>query len=341
MKYKGLIFRMTAIGLSTFITLLFIEIVLRIFGPKYYRFDNRSHEEYYTNPRGYHIPIRKAGRYTVYGLKYNESPEIYRLPDKVLKNSKIKKNLKILGLGDSFTYGRGVKYKDIYLTKLEKLLSQNYGRIGIKNCGMPAADIGDMIRIYLYEVHKKIFPLVVYGFVLNDFGLPGSEEITGLDFIDINNAGNRFNPLRKNLAIVNFVFYSLEKYRLHKITIQAYKNAFKGECGERGFRKLKELNGIIETTGGRLVLMIFPLLYDFEDYPFKEIHTKIIDFCNKENIPVLDLLPSFSQYKAKELWANPTDHHPNEIAHNVAANELYKFLQNNKLLNNISNNKQK
>lgn len=74
------------------------------------------------------------------------------------------------------------------------------------------------------------------------------------------------------------------------------------------------------------------LLYDFERYPFYEIHKKISLFCAQEGIPLLDLFMAYSGYKAENLWVNPRDYHPNEIAHRVAGEELYNFLTNKKLL---------
>ena len=109
---KIFVFRCVAIVLSLLAGLLFLEVILRIRGPKYYRFNNRDYE-YYTNPRGYHIPIRKENGRTVYSLIYRIDSEGRRLSDTAPFDRKQKDNL-ILGLGDSFTHGRSVKYDDIY-----------------------------------------------------------------------------------------------------------------------------------------------------------------------------------------------------------------------------------
>ncbi|MBU1134809.1 MAG: hypothetical protein KJ569_07860 [Candidatus Omnitrophica bacterium] len=156
--------------------------------------------------------------------------------------------------------------------------------------------------------------------------------------MDFNNGGYKFSPLRKSSALINFIAHVLEKQRLHKITAQGYKDAFRDENGRIYFTMLRELNETIKSRGEKLVIVLFPLLYNFKNYIFKDIHLKIADFCSKENIFLLDLLSSFSQYKAKELWANPTDHHPNEIAHDIAADVLYKFLQQNKILDRMFDN---
>ncbi|MFC1631240.1 hypothetical protein ACFL1I_05580 [Candidatus Omnitrophota bacterium] len=327
---KRLIFKFSALILSALIFILGAEIILRLCGPKYYRFNNLS-SEYYTNPRGYHIPLRKEGPHTIYGLNYTSSREGYRLPDRPPFFDENKQN-RILGLGDSFTYGRSVKYEDIYLTKLEGLLKQDLPNLGIKNCARVALDLEDILAIYFLESAHKHFPLVIYGFVLNDFGLPGKERIVGLDFIDINNSGYTFNRLRQISRLYNLIWYALEKRMLHQVTIKAYQQAFEGEYAKKKFQTLNLLNRLITGKGSKLVIVLFPLLYDFENYYFSGIHQKLAEFCEQQDILLLDLLPAFSEYPAEALWANPIDHHPNEIAHRLAAEEIAHFLRQHKLL---------
>ncbi|HLD29102.1 MAG TPA: hypothetical protein VJC03_02085 [bacterium] len=319
-------FRISASFLSLAAVLVLAEVLLRLFGPEYYKFGNSS-QEYYSNPRGYFIPLKREGRDILYGLNYTGTPEGYRTSDIPVYGQEETPSGRntILGLGDSFTFGRGVKYEDIYLSRLEKMLGKE--KVKVRNCATVGADMNSVIGTYLKESSGKKYPLVLYGFVLNDFGLPHKEKIVGLDFIDINNGGHTYLPLRKRSALLNFLFHVFEKRRLHRVTRQAYLNAFEGARGREGFKKLEYLDQSVKKTGGRLAVAVFPLLYDFREYPFKEIHEKIAFFCSERNIPCLDLLPAFSEQSAESLWAHPTDHHPNERAHKIAAEEIFKFLK--------------
>jgi lysophospholipase L1-like esterase len=335
--FKTRIFRAAAILLSIFIAVFFFELFLRICGPKYFRFNKRS-DEYYTNPRGYHLFLRNDGGDNIYGLKYRETAEGYRLPDKIsyVENNNEKYNHFILGIGDSFTYGQGVKYEDLYLTRLERLLDKDNRKIKVENRGLDGADINKIFEVYLFESSKRSYPLVIYGFMLNDFGLFGAHKIIGSDFVDINNGGNRWNAWRSNLASVNLIAYVMERRRLHNHTMKAYLDAFKGEYARLGFKTLGQLNQGIKSKGGTLVITLFPLIYNFKNHPFREIHDKISRFCIQENIPFLDLLPAFSEYRPEELWVNPTDYHPNEIAHRIAAENIYHFLKKGNLLKSLT-----
>jgi hypothetical protein len=300
---------------------------LRIFGPPYYRFNNLS-EEYYSNPRGYHDVLRKEGLHTVYGLSYHEDSHGYRIESGEGQSPIDSPEKQILGLGDSFIYGRGVRYQDICLTRLEKLLNHGSDRVAVKNCGVVGAGVQDVMEIYTRE-STSLPPgsLVLYGLVLNDFGLDLAEPIRGLNFIDINNGGYTFSPLRNRSAFINFVFHLIEKRRLHNETLKAYLDSFEGESAENGFAILSNLNESILENDGTLLIVIFPLLYDFENYRFSSIHRKIESFCEIRQIMYLDLFPAFSQYEAEDLWANPTDHHPNETAHRIAAEEIATFIE--------------
>lgn len=276
------------------------------------------------------MAIREEGIHTVYGLNYNEDAKGYRVSSDGYEQKEVENPMKyIAALGDSFTYGRGVKYADIYMTRLRRRLNQDVKKIEVKNYGRVNANIQDILNIYLREsAELPQGSVVIYGFVLNDFGLKYSTPIKGLDFIDINNGGNKFNVLRNRSAFINLIFHCIEIRQLHTYTIDAYLNSFEGQNAEEGFTVLRQLNQSILSDGNIPLLVLFPLLYDFENYKFKSVHEKIEIFCADNQILFLDLLPAFSKYKAKELWANYTDHHPNEIAHRIAADEIYRFIKN-------------
>jgi hypothetical protein len=44
-------------------------------------------------------------------------------------------------------------------------------------------------------------------------------------------------------------------------------------------------------------------------------------------MPFLDLLDTFRGHDEKSLWVHPTDHHPNEAAHALAAEAIERFVR--------------
>jgi lysophospholipase L1-like esterase len=309
------------------VTAVVLEIVLRIFGPPYFRFNNLS-QEYYSNPRGYHDVLRQEDKHTVYGLNYHDDDDGYRTSGNEDVIPPASHDVQVLGLGDSFTYGRGVRYEDVYLTRLQHLLNRGSDHVVVRNCGVVGAGVEDVLGFYEREsIGLAQGSLVIYGLVLNDFGVDSAGAIKGLNFIDINNGGYTYNPLRDRSALVNFALHAIDTRRLHTATLRAYEESFEGESAERGFELLKTLQRTVEEDGGTLLVVVFPLLYDFNDYPFKVVHGMIDEFCVQEGIAHLDLFPAFSRHEAEDLWANPTDHHPNELAHRIAADEIAAWIR--------------
>ncbi|SHJ81422.1 hypothetical protein SAMN02745216_02324 [Desulfatibacillum alkenivorans DSM 16219] len=327
---RKITFRLLAVLLGLVLAFIILETAARLMGPEYYRFNNRSHE-YYTNPRGYHHIVRMDGETPVYGLDYNFAREKYRLPPGAPKNYLDGKRFDVLGLGDSFMTGAGVKYEDVCFRRLEKMFKEEGRDLKIKNCAVPGVNLGHISSICAHELSLQPYPLVIYGFVLNDLGLPGRESITGSDFIDQNNGENQYNPWRKRLACVNLAASLIEKIRLNTQTTRAYLDAYEPDYAGPRLDILESMAKEVEGRGGRMVLVLFPLLYDFDNYRFEKCHALLRDFATNKGIPVLDLLPAFSQHKARDLWVNPTDHHPNELAHAIAAREIFRFLNQENL----------
>lgn len=318
---------------SILLMLVCTEIALRIAGPRYHKFNNRS-DLYYSNPRGYHRRVGSDGGEALYGIPHQATREGFRAPDTSTPEAAAawKMPCDVLALGDSFTFGRGVYDRDIYVSRIASALQKGGKRVRIRNAGMNGADIEEMLMIHNTVRKREPYKLVIYGFVLNDFGLPDIYKIVGRDLIDQNNGGYSYNPWRRRIALVNFVAGAADRIRLHRTTIRAYQEAFRGARADRGFEMLRQLRTRVVDDGARFAIVLFPLLYDFGDYPFREAHEKLAAFCARERIPFLDLLPVFASHTAESLWVHPTDHHPNETGHRLAADAVTGFLLEQRLV---------
>lgn len=318
--------KVPAFAIALLAVFVFAEIGLRLAGPRYHKLNNSG--RYYTNPRGYYEQVAVDGAEIVYGLHYNTTKEGFRLPDGVAGWSAVRdtRPAEILLLGDSFTFGRGVRYGDTYASRLEKILASGGTAWRVRNAGAVGLNVEEIERVYSHEAAGRKYKLAVYGFVLNDFGLAAGETAAGADFIDQNNREAGSAGPRGFSAALDLVLHIIDRRRLTKDTVNAYLEAFRGGNAKEKYAVLRRLNGKVKAGGGKLVIMIFPLLYNFRNYPFSGIHDSLRGFCAEEGIFCLDLLPAFSRYRDRELWAAPTDQHPNEIAHRVAAESLAEFL---------------
>jgi hypothetical protein len=90
------------------------------------------------------------------------------------------------------------------------------------------------------------------------------------------------------------------------------------------------LRGIAANCDANDVLccdVLFPILHRLDDrYPFRGIHESLQQEIESTGALFVDLLPELVGKDESELWVHPTDHHPNEIVHKIAARKLAEAL---------------
>ena len=74
---------------------------------------------------------------------------------------------RILGVGDSFTYGEGVELEQTYLSRLESRLEQA-GRVDVIKAGVPGYGPSQMVRMALERLEKDRPETVVMGLFYSD-----------------------------------------------------------------------------------------------------------------------------------------------------------------------------
>jgi hypothetical protein len=255
--------------------------------------------------------------------------------------SKTDGTYRILGIGDSFTFGVGVKDGDTFLNRLQLQLnaeSSGHVRFQVLNAGVQGYNTRDEI-VYLANHWLALKPdLVLIVFYIND---AYSDET-------ILNRGEElgiYDPEPSGLAryssLVDLVQYRYKAYWQSKAVETYYKSHYftearqvlerpgQNEMDWPGCREaLEHAARICRQRNVKLGLVIFPQLYKLNDaYPFLQIHQLVGDTCRRIGIPVLDLLDTFHGHNPETLWVHPSDHHPNEIAHALAAKSIESFVR--------------
>ena len=226
-------------------------------------------------------------------------------------------------VGDSFTFGQGVKETDT----LGYLLNETYPEINFQNWGKSAADINTVTEI-CKDIIKSVPSVeeVIYFYNLNDVLM--SEEISSQqkDIIDFQNVRwwrdeQRYGTLEKVLS--KSTLFSLVRRiwvvnRESTLTIQNYKDMYLSKSNRKEFLStIDEIQTIKDTLAARVIsfrMIIYPLLHKdlLGRYPFESIHAVIINECNKRGIICLDgYVPFKSYYSLKKFAVHPLDYHPN------------------------------
>jgi hypothetical protein len=253
-------------------------------------------------------------------------------------NPKVPGTIRILVLGDSFTFGHGVTDdRAIFPTILERELNAESAggghAIEILNGGLWGSMTGQWLELF-ERVKDRFEPdIVVMVFFLRDGTRTSS-------------MGGFFGPIRQQIVAANrrsAVYQFSYAYRLYKDLIdrnrihnsysRALLDSYIGTPEQTEEWRLAQENMhriklIAESRDATTALVIFPVLAELnEHYPFQPICRVIAEFGEKEDLPTHDLLPAFLHRNAPELWISPFDQHPNARAHSIAASSLLPFFR--------------
>lgn len=257
-------------------------------------------------------------------LTYHINSLGFRGPEETLE--KPPGAFRILGLGDSFTFGTGVREEDTFLGVLRGRLRRR-GPYQVWNLGIMGFDTGDEVAL-LYRVGLDYAPDgVVLTFFLNDAGAGSIHAALGSGLRDW-----ELPVWRRAFRSADLLATALERRRAERELVADYLASFSESSPgwKRARLALARARDLSRSRGFRLALVVFPVLYRLSDgYPFATIHRTVTDFAEELGVPVLDLLPAFAGHDGPELWVRPTNQHPNETGHALAAGAIEGFLIEN------------
>jgi hypothetical protein len=234
---------------------------------------------------------------------------------------------RIVLLGDSFTFGEGTPEPLIYPSLLADELGERSvdgRRIEVINLGVPGDGVEGALATYR-DFGQRLAPdWVVFQWNTNDFPSPAVREMHGLLI------GARYRELFAEARalrwshLLSFLYMRLQTFRISRELIATTR-----EDAERGTYRLRDigrLRSLVPQGGAGFTVLAFPELIRLDAYPYATILERLHAYCEKEEIALVDLLPALAAHPDSELWVHVTDHHPNRIAHAIAARELREEL---------------
>lgn len=231
--------------------------------------------------------------------------------------------------GDSFTYGHGVKnpadrFSDRVADALERRHPGKFAVSNVADAGINIAQVENLMRVCLNGGYR--FNTLVYVICLNDIE-PYVDE-----------RGERYTHLFEPgppLFFRDTYFFNLLWFRLKQAMEPQVRNYYgdlaeayrQGEPLRRFLRKLDDLHEVCSRHEVDLRVAVFPFLHNLGPaYPFAAAHQKLVDHCHNHQIPALDLAPVLEPHLAEVLVVNRFDAHPNERAHQLAAEAMERDL---------------
>ncbi len=276
-------------------------------------------------------------------VAWKDRPHYWCLPESSVDNrdfryarEKPENVFRIAIVGDSFTYGGSLSFDDNYSKRLERMLNLNnvQKKIEIMNLGVPGYNTKQEIAIVSKAIKKFHVDLIILQVTLND---------AELEPYHLSHAASykrekliTENKLLQHWKSAAFIAYKIHLSMMAREYKKYHKELFSNPKNWSTFENsLDNINSFCKSNNVKFFAFLFPLFSDPFDqrYPFGEEHNKIKEKFNSIAVPFLDLLSEYKDIPPERLQATPgEDYHPNEIAHRIAAQAIYKEITEKKLV---------
>lgn len=275
-----------------------------------------SGKQYFgSNPTGY-FDEGATLTYTINSLGFRGRETTLEKPEGTVR---------IIGVGDSFTFGSGVRNEDTFLSVLEDTLADDTSpEVEVINLGVGGYNTVHELSI-LYHMGRQLDPdIVLLVYFLNDTNAGGTAQA-----FRPKQTENELPFWRRHSRLADIIASGIEQGKAADRLVSDYISSYKDDSTgwKRSREALRKARQLAKQEDFELVLVIFPVLWNLtEDYPFREIHNKISSFAQGIDLTVYDLLPAFDGYDGPELWAHPNNQHPSAQGHRIAGTALADFL---------------
>ncbi len=262
----------------------------------------------------HHFPNKK-GHY--YGVDININSLGFRDREYTIEKTKNKK--RIIFLGDSHTFGWGVPFEGLFTKQLEKMLNKKGDKYEVINMGV--GNYNSTMELELFKLKGlKLDPdMVILMYFINDVEpIPRKKSFSEYFII-------------KHSYFFAFLFdrFSKSITRFDKnFTWDKYYSALYSSKNSQNLasnrKSIKELVELCKKNNIEILIVNIPELHMLKEYPFPYATEYIRGLAKEEDVPFLDLLPSFTEYEPKSLWVSLEDPHVNAKAHAIIAQQIYK-----------------
>lgn len=270
-------------------------------------------------------------------IPFNKDDDVYR----------------IVVLGDSIAEGYGVQFENTTGKQLEMMLNQRKKskRFEVVNVAMAGLNIVQEAHLLNILGVKYSPDLIIIGYCMNDA-----------------DGGTGYNPKKKkeeyakiqvlNITVPRWLKHSLKKSALLFFIKERIDALFMGlgindsddpfnTFSTDYFHKLYKIDGnwnkvlqgfarinkISKELHSDVIMFIYPVMRDFENYKWMDIHKRIMTAGKDNGFHVIDSLKVYSQYPVKSVRVERGDFmHPNRKGHKIAATVLFDYITENILI---------
>lgn len=238
---------------------------------------------------------------------------------------------RIAVIGDSFVFGEGVAEKDTLPRQIGHILG---GTVECINGGQVGANTEQEVVILDNIVRETDSSRALLVFIANDITMTqklARQQHYINDLILI-----RDQYLKRNqawysgrLRLLDFASSISDIRKIKRDTIQWYRDCYDRRLNGVNLDRMRSrFSELAQRSDCRTVIVLYPLLEGFESgYPLQEIHDTVARMAQDVGLSVIDLAPAFAGRNTRSLWVHESDHHPNRIAQQIAAEAIVSMLR--------------
>jgi hypothetical protein len=229
-------------------------------------------------------------------------------------------------IGDSFTAGHGVKSVEDRFPNLIRLRHPEWEIHVLARLGLDTGGELELLQKSLRDGYQLDQVVLVY--CLNDVADLFPEWRKALeDFVA--RAKSRPWLWRHSYLLDTLYFRFAVSRNAYLGRYYSFVSAgYRGPLWERQKQRLTEFRDLVRNGGGQLRVIVFPFLNSLgPQYEFQFAHDELNAFWDELKVPHLDLLPVYSHLPPDRITVSRYDAHPNEYAHELAAQKIEEFLR--------------
>jgi hypothetical protein len=234
---------------------------------------------------------------------------------------------RIAVVGDSFTYGNGIRQEDRYSDVLQAHLPSHFEVLNFGVAGANTPEHRQLVQHLLEDITPDFILLQWYVNDVEDDDSSGRPT-----FHSLAPAGWLHNWLNANSALYTIANMQWAETQAALGMTVSYTDYLHHRLGDpnstdstRDRELLRDLIAITQRAHVAIGMVLFPDTAAMLDarYPFGYLHDRTLAVCAEREITCLDLRSAFAQVKdVQTLWANRLDHHPSAAANAIAAEKI-------------------
>jgi hypothetical protein len=227
---------------------------------------------------------------------------------------------RILMLGDSVTFGWGVKAEDTPSKLLENVLNNTLSspRYEVINSGVGNYNTAMEVAYFLDRGHLWKPDVVILNYFINDAEPTPARHNSSL--------------FEHSVAAVMALgaFDSIARTYFGRADWKTYyRDLYRDDAPAWGKTRdaIANLAAYCRNNNIRLLVAAYPELHVLKDYPFADVTQAVETVAKAGGAGFADLLPAVQDKQPESLWVSPGDAHPNVIANREYANVIAKRLK--------------